>query len=242
MRGTRFLVPVAGLVLIASACGSSSAKADPAADLQVAKGAVLQKSDLPSTFDATPYDSSDDIPESAKLDFANCMNTKLSIFSDTPGEQKANSDTFDDNSSQSETEIQNEVDVYPKKSTVTDDYNLLTKDAAAGCLQKLFTTALQSAATQSTDTTDAGSAPTFGTVTMTKLTVSGVGDHVVGYRATVPITAEGQSVTEYLDLLAATKDRAIVTLTVSNGQTPYDQATELQLLGKSINRIGKQLS
>lgn len=169
-------------MLVASACGSSSAKADPAADLQVAKGAVLTKADLPASFDASPYNSSNSLPDSAKLDFANCMNTKLSIFSDSPGEQKVNSDDFDDSNSQGQTEIQNEVDVYPKKSTVNDDYNVLTKDAATGCLQKLFTTAIQAAQTQSTDTTDPGSGPTFGTVTVAKLNVSGVGDHVIGFR------------------------------------------------------------
>ncbi len=242
MRGFRLLTPLVGLVLVASACGSSSAKADPAADLQVAKGAVLTKADLPASFDASPYNSSNSLPDSAKLDFANCMNTKLSIFSDSPGEQKVNSDDFDDSNSQGQTEIQNEVDVYPKKSTVNDDYNVLTKDAATGCLQKLFTTAIQAAQTQSTDTTDPGSGPTFGTVTVAKLNVSGVGDHVIGFRATVPVSAQGQSETEYLDLLAATKDRAVVTLTASNAQTPYDQATETQLLNKVVNRIGKQLS
>jgi hypothetical protein len=238
IRGTRFLVPVLALLLATSACGSSAKKSDPAADLQVAKGAVLTKTDLPDGYDSSPYQSSDDLPASAKLDFANCMNTKESVFNDAPGEQKVNSDNFD----KENVEIQNEVEVYPKKGTVDDNYKLMTKDATPGCLSKLFQSAISAAQSQSTDTTEAGAGATFGTVTVTKLSVSGVGDHVVGFRASVPVTGNGQSETEYVDVVIATKDRAIVTLTATNSGEPFDQATETQLLGKVVGRIGKQLS
>jgi GAF domain-containing protein len=239
MRGLRFLAPVIGLVLVASACGGSSGKkSDPAADLQVAKAAVLTKTDLPAGFDSAPYDPGSDLPDAAKLEFANCMNTKLSLFGDQPGEQKANSDTF----TQDNIQIDNEVDVYTKKSTVNDSYNLMTKSEAPGCLQKLFTTALQTTLSQSTDTTDPSTAPQFGTVTVTKLDVSGAGDKVIGFRASVPVTAGGQSQTSYVDFLAATKDRAIITLTADNSGTPYDQASEVALLNKVAGRIGNQLS
>jgi len=235
-RGARFLVPVLGLLLATSACSSSAKKADPAADLQVAKGAVLTKADLPDGYDNTPYQSSDDLPASAKLEFANCMNTKESVFNDKPGEQKANSDNFDKDNVQ----IQNEVEVDPKKSTVDDGYKLMTKDATPGCLSKLFQAAISAAQSQSTDTTEAGSGSTFGTVTVTKLSVSGVGDRSVGFRASVPVSGNGQSETEYVDILFATKDRAVAILTATSSGSPFDEATETQLLGKVVGRIGSQ--
>jgi hypothetical protein len=233
MRGTRFLVPLFASALVASACGSSggSSKADPTADLAVAKGAVLTKADLPAGFDSTPYSSSDDLPDSAKLALANCLNTKVSLFNDQPGEQVAHSDDF----SQDNISISNEVDVYPKKSDVDPGYNALTNAKAPQCLSDLF-----KAAVTTPQTGDTTPPPTVGNITVTKLDVNS-GDRSVGYRATIPLTtADGQTGTIYTDLFAAQKGRAVVNLIAQNINQPYDNATETALLNKVVGRLGNQ--
>ncbi len=234
MRGTRFLVPFAGLVIIASACGSNAKKADPAADLSVAKGAVLAQADMPTGFEGSAHDPSGGPNDAAKLAFANCLNTKVDLFNDAPGEQKAYSPDF--SNSDTNVFIENEVDVYPKKSTVNDGYAVLTKSAAPNCVAQLVKGVITGASSATDQVTDVS------TSTQT-LPVSNTGDRAVGFRTTIHFTENGEAQSGFLDLIQAQKDRAVVTLTttVEGSDSPYDVATETQLVNKVVARLGNQV-
>src|SRR5437870_1846651 len=86
----RFSVVVVVSGLLVASCGSSSSKADPAADLAVAKAASLTAADLPG-YSAKPHKESGDLPASAKKNFADCLGVSATFFDDTPGQQEANS-------------------------------------------------------------------------------------------------------------------------------------------------------
>jgi hypothetical protein len=235
MRGTRFLVPLFALALVASACGGSSGKkADPAADLSVAKGAVLVKGDLPSGFDSSPHDPSGGPPDAAKLAFANCLNTKVDLFNDSPGEQKANSDDFSNTSTNAF--IENEVDVYPDKKTLNDGYAVLTKSNAPNCVAELVKSTIAAAGNDTNPVTNLQT-------TAQTLPVDKVGDRAIGFRATIHFIQGGQDQSGFLDLVQAQKGRAVVilTTTVESGDTPFDVATETQLVNKVITRLADQV-
>jgi hypothetical protein len=236
MRGSRFFVPVIALVVVASACSSSgsSKKSDPAADLTVAKGAVLTKADMPSGFDSSPHDASGGPPDAAKLAFANCLNTKVDLFTDAPGEQKAYSDDFSNTSTN--VFIENEVDVYPDKKTINDGYTVLTKSNAPNCVAELVKSTIAASGN--------GTNPITNLQTSAQtLPLDKVGDRAVGFRTTIHFTQAGQDQSGFLDLIQAQKDRAVVdlTTTVESGDSPYDVATEAQLVNKVIARIDDQV-
>jgi hypothetical protein len=235
MRGTRFFVPVIALVLVAAACGGgSSKKSDPAADLAVAKGAVLTKADMPSGFDSSPHDPSGGPSDAAKLAFSNCLNTKVDLFNDSPGEQKANSDDFSNTSTN--VFIGNEIDVYPDKKTINDGYSVLTKSDASNCMAELVKTTISGAGNGSDPVTTV-------TATTQTLPLDKVGDRAVGFRTTIHFTQGGQDLSGFLDLIQAQKGRAVVGLstTVEGGDTPFDVATEAQFVNKVITRIDDQV-
>jgi hypothetical protein len=235
MRGTRFFVPVIALVLVAAACGGgSSKKSDPAADLAVAKGAVLTKADMPSGFDSSPHDPSGGPPDAAKLAFANCLNTKVDLFTDSPGEQKANSDDFSNTTTNAF--IENEVDVYPDKKVINEGYEVLTKSNAANCVGELVKSTIAAAGNGSNPVTNLQT-------TAQTLPVDKVGDRAVGFRTTIHFTQGGQDQSGFLDLIQAQKGRALVilTTTVESGDTPFDVATETQLVNKVVTRLDDQV-
>src|SRR5437870_3778472 len=93
-RTGRVVALMSGVALVLSSCGSSAKKVDPAADLRVAKSAVLTAADVPSGFHGSPHTNSGDLPAAAKKGFAKCMKVDLTLFDDTPGAQKADSDDF----------------------------------------------------------------------------------------------------------------------------------------------------
>ncbi len=93
-RPFRSLVILLMSALLSGGCGGATKKVDPAADLALAKTAVLTAADLPG-YSEKPHQESSDIPDSVKNDFAKCLNVDATFFDDTPGAQKANSSDFE---------------------------------------------------------------------------------------------------------------------------------------------------
>ena len=96
---TKVLASALALATALSACGGGgSKKANPTADLAAARAAVLTKADLPG-YDSTPHEKSDDLPDSAKTAFNQCVKAEASPLDNVTGEQQADSDDFDKDNS-----------------------------------------------------------------------------------------------------------------------------------------------
>ncbi len=218
---------MAGLALALSSCGGSGKKVDPAADLRVAKGAVLTSADVPAGFKGTPHTNSNDLPASAKKSFADCMHVDLTLFDDTPGAQNADSDDF----KKGDDEIDSSVEIDPTKKDVDTGYEQMAQSQAPACIGQLFDGAFKSAA---------GSQPgvTFGKVKVTRTSLTGIGDRGFIFSATIPVTAASQSLTFYFDILLVQRDRAGVTVSAFQTNTPLDHDTELRLVRTVVDRIG----
>ncbi len=237
MRRLRYSwVPVFVLVVAACGGGSSSSKSsstttpptvNKAADLELAKGSVLTASDAPAGFSAKAHQESSDPPEPLKRDFANCVGTPVTIF-DSNG-QKANGPDF---ANENGDEISNSVEVDATKADVDKGYAALTSPKINDCLAKLFAALLKDSSTSG------GAGMTVGEVTVDSFPVDGVGDRGVGFRVTVPITANGQSVTVYVDVASVQRGRSVLTVTASGNGTPPSRDLEKQLLTKMSERMG----
>jgi hypothetical protein len=212
---------VAALVL--GACGGSTKKVDPAADLALAKAAALTAADLPSYF-AKPFQQSSDIPVSVKKNFAKCLNVAVTIFDDIPGAQKVHSPDFTKNSAS----VSSSVEIDPKTSDVDKGWNELTKPGIARCLERLFQAAVK---------LSAPSGVTFGATTVTKFDVA-VGSRSVGYAAKFSATSQRTAVVFYVDLVFVARDRAGIEVDASNVGQPFDRATEIALARTMYDRIG----
>ena len=68
-RGAKWFVLLVPVLAFAGGGGSSTKKVAPAADLALAKSAVLAQTDLPD-YTAAPHEKSSDLPAGAKSDFA----------------------------------------------------------------------------------------------------------------------------------------------------------------------------
>jgi hypothetical protein len=228
-NGRRLPAVLIVVALIALAgCGGKSHKADPAADLALAKQAVLTAADLPG-YKGTPHAPDDDIPAGVKKDFATCMGTSVSIFDDTPGAQKADSPDFSagvgDTLSVSDT-----VEIDPTKGDIDKVWDPISKPAAEPCLGKLFEAATTQGALDSPG------------VKLGKLKVDrfdvGVGDRSVGYAVVAPVSGPGSSIVLYIDVVFAARDRAGMDFSFSNVGTPFDRNLEKTLVQKVYDRVG----
>jgi hypothetical protein len=226
-RGIRSTSVAVTLVALITACGSSAKTSTPAQDLALAKGAVLTDTDAPLAYKAQPHQASADVPEQVKRDFATCMKTDATVF-DNAGKQNADGPDFTDEQGD---EIDNSVAVYGKKSELDKRYELMTKQQAEVCLGQLFDTLLKGSSAQN--------GATFGATSVGRFAVDGVGDRGLGFRATVPVTAEDRSGTEYADVLLAQRGRGGITL-VSSGGTAPDHAAEVALAKKMSDRLGQK--
>jgi hypothetical protein len=232
LRRVRSVVlPAFAIVVLVTACGGSSSKSDPAADLSLAKGAVLTATDAPAGYTASPHQSSADMPEPVKRDFANCVHADTTVFDTDKDSQNADGPDFKDNNGGS---IENSIEIAKAKSTIDKGVKTMQAANVSDCLGKLFDTAIKAEVQKDPN---AGTA-TFGTVTVAPLTVSGVGDRALAFRGTIPVSAAGQSTVFYFDVLLVQRGRAGITLSAFRTGTPPDQALETQLASKMVGRLG----
>jgi hypothetical protein len=216
------LVPLVAL----AGCGGSTKKVDPAADLAVAKAAVLTAADLPGYTDE-PHAKSDDLPDAQKKSFAACMGAPTTIFDDVPGAQKADSPDF---SKEPAAQVSNSVSIDPKKSDVEDRWKQLASSKAAPCFQKLFETVFKAGAEGAPNVT-------FGPMDVTKFD-PGVGDRSVGYSVTFSATSSGRNLKFFADVLFLPRDRAEIEIDFFNQDTPTSRSFETALAQKVYDRVG----
>ena len=216
-------------LLGAAACGSSAKKVDPAADLATAKSAVLTAADLPG-YTGAVHQKSDDLPAAQKKDFATCMGVATTIFDDTPGAQKADSEDFSKGTND-EYQVSNSVEIDPKKSEIESTWKAISDPRAAGCLQKLF---------QALFTSGAAGNPNakFAAAKVVKFDPK-VGDRSIGYAVTFSASDGTHAPVAFFgDVLFMPRDRAGMELQFFQIGSAPDRALETALAQKVYDRVG----
>jgi hypothetical protein len=226
LRLPAVLIVVALMAL--AGCGGKSHKVDPAADLALAKRAVLTAADLPG-YTAKPHTPDDDIPAAAKKEFASCMGTTTSIFDDTPGAQNADSPDFD-GASATGLSVSNSIEIDPKKSDIDKGWDQISKPSVETCLGKLFDAAFKQGSLNEPGVT-------VGAFKVERYDV-GIGDRSVGYEAVVPVSGQGRTAVVYLDLVFVARDRAGMDFSFTDVGKSFDRTLEKTLAQKVYDRVG----
>jgi hypothetical protein len=215
---------VLGLAFAASGCGGGGSKhADPAADLALAKSAVLTPQDLPG-FAAAPRPKGKDVPAQAKRDFARCLKTDVTFVDHAPTAQEADSLNF----TRLQAQVFSRVSIEPSAADIDAHWKVDTEAGIERCLEALYRTALKPKTPNSI---------TVGLARVARFDV-GIGDRSVGFTVSVPVTVNKIDPDVYVDLLLIARGRAGVEIEAEDVGTPFDRRTELDLARRVYDRIG----
>ena len=107
-----------------------------------------------------------------------------------------------------------------------------TQPEAPACIATFVNTAIKS--TASGPGVPAG--VTFGNAEVEQLDLPGLNTDGVAYRATMPVTAEGQTIDFFLDIVLALKGRTGISMTFVGFQTPFTTDFETSLINTIIDR------
>jgi hypothetical protein len=239
---------VAGAVLLLGACGgtstsSSSTTIDPrnptqvATDRAAAASTVLKVDDFPAGWTAQANaDSTARSAEqrSAEAQFAECADVDPSVIGggDT-SPTRAKSDEFSDGSDH---QVDNSATVVATIELGRQQLDSIRKPAVPGCLATFVNRAIQSALKNPNPGQAPASDVTFGEAKVVTLDLSGLHAPSVGYRATVPVRIGDRSADVTLDLVLALTGRTGISMTFTSFGAPLDNALEVGLTNKVIDR------
>ena len=252
-RGTHWSSVVITLVaaLLVSACGSSSKSSSTsssstsssssssgrtaeelAADQQTAQTIVLKIDDFPSGWKAKARPpSTADTPEAkaATKKFADCLGVDPALVDDNdPTEAKARSDKF----TNGDQEVDSTATVPANTDHKDEILGAFRKSEAVGCFEDFINEAFKSSLSSSS----LPPGTQIGKISVTSGDITGVHGEVINFQATIPITAQGQSITFFSDTLFVLKGRATFDFTFDNVNAPFPADLAAQLANTSIDR------
>jgi hypothetical protein len=231
----RRLVMLAAAALALTACGGAADTADTesaapqatattaaattttavnvAADKAKARALVFTRSDLPAGWKATPHQ---DDPTDKKFDaqLAACLGRPSPTTYLTAG---ANSQDF----TSGDAEVSSEALLVKTVADFNADVDAVKGPKFIPCVKRVLTSSLQQLA-----------GPSVRSVAVAPLPVDSDLEFSAGFRATVKLQVQGQTVTVYQDGILLGKERIELTASFSDVQQPPDPALEKALVAK----------
>jgi hypothetical protein len=210
--------------LLVVACGSSSkpastgTTANTSADRSRAQSLVLSESDYPAGWTTTPA-STDKSDSAAEQKLTACAGgsskEEQSVTVDGPDATKDNA------------QVSSSATIVKTDAAFKKDVDALNSSKLQSCMRDVVTGLVQS----SMDADESGAK--VGNVAIAPLSTPTFGAVTKAFRFTIPVNANGDTTTVYVDFVAFGKDRAEVTLSIANVGEPLDSATEQSLLQKA---------
>jgi hypothetical protein len=225
------LVVLCAVMIVLVGCGSSkkssstssgSASSSSSTGDKVKAGDInLKADDFPSDWTSTPSNSATSSATDKNLYSCSGLpdpatNTTAAVSS--PDFAKG---TF--------TQASSEVRFAKSKDVANKVLDAFKSDKFQSCLQQTIDAQIKVQASS-------GGA-TVGASKIESLAAPSGTDAAAAFRMTTPITAFGQTITFYIDFAVLQKGRAVVTLSVSNGNSPFDSALKGELTAKLISRM-----
>ena len=216
-----------------SASSSSSRTAEElAADQQTAQSMVLKIGDFPSGWKAKARPpSTADTPEAkaAVKTFADCLGVDPALVDDNdPTEAKARSDKFVNG----DQEVDSTATVPATVEHKDEILGAFRKPEAVGCFENFINAAFKSSLSSSS----LPPGTQIGDISVSAGDISGVHGDAINFQATIPITAQGQSINFFSDTLFVLKGRATFDFTFDNVNAPFPADLATQLANTSIDR------
>lgn len=200
-----------------TAAATTTTAVDAVADKAKARTLVLAPSDLPSGWKATPHQ---DDPSDQALDdeLAACVGRPSQS---TYATASANSPDF----SKGDAEVSSEVQIVKTAADFDADVAATRSSKFMSCLKRLGTKVLQQ------------TGATVRSVSVAPLPVASHGEFSAGFRATIRLEAQGQTVTLYSDDILLGKDRIELTATFFDVERPPQAALENAVVDKLAAKL-----
>jgi hypothetical protein len=199
LHRTRVLVlaaPLALLVALAAPAAAGESKSDKA----ILKAGVITKADVPAEWTSKKATSSD----RAYKGIAECKQIKTAVDNAKKKVPRTQSRSFEQPGSRGTTSAEDTVYVFKDENAATDFLANYQTNAAVTCFEK---------GVEKVTSSQAGAGqPTVSPIT----DLQGVGDDAVGYEIALDLTANGQTGTLYIDLIAVRVGRTFLGFNFSN--------------------------
>jgi hypothetical protein len=206
---------------------------DVAADKAAAAAAALKLSDLPAGWTSTPAQTAGS--DAINTQLAQCMGVSAADLN-TQGPTDYSTPDFADPGGTNT--ISGSVGYTPSKANAQRTFAIYADAKAPACLSSTIKTVFDEQIRHPSKT--ASSLPlgvTVGTPSTAKVTFPVTGDQTVAYRITLPVNAQGLTLSVYIDFVIATKGRARVEGDFENVGTPLATAQEQHYMGLVVDRL-----
>ena len=180
---------------------------------------MLVAGDFPRGWTSTPPEPPTEENEAASVELAECVGTS----GDDAKSAEVEGDEFKMGNN---LEVNSEASIVEDEDDYRRDVSAIKGPKLQPCVRDIFTTRLAEAL--GTPLTSAE---------IESLEVPTHGDVTVGLRMTVGLTAEGQPLTLFMDVVLMGRDRAEVTATFISVNQPFDKALQTSL----IDALGERL-
>ena len=235
------------VLLVAGACGgndddndtapettSTTAEAperDLEADRELASGALLQLSDLPTGWEATPAEDDDDADDDQAFteQFAACTGIDEKDWFGAEDDDDASADAPDFENAEDQT-VAHSVSVSEDAATAERGFGVLQLDATPGCLTEAFGEMIRAAAAEEDDFN-------VGEISVNEMTFPDLAERTVAFRATVPVATQGLQIELYLDMVFSQAGRMTSIMMTQGVIEPFDPALAEQLATTAAERL-----
>ena len=210
-RAICLVVVSASAVILVTGCGSSSTHTtNPAADQRIATDAQLKLSDFPSGWEQKGN------TEESKNE-TGCEGVAAAQASATA---KKTSPDFEHSNELAESSAY----MYSDMSGATQAFSQLSSQSTRTCLADALVKGVTSEAT-------------IGKITSGQVSIPPLGDERAAARVAIPASAEGKTVTAYLEPVFVRTGRAVATLMLLNFATPFDTTLRDKLATTVVDRL-----
>lgn len=206
---------------------------DLEADRGLASGALLQLSDLPTGWEATPDDDDDDDDGEAFAEqFAECTGIDEEEWFGAQGDDEgASVDSPDFENADDET-VAHTVSVAEDAARAERAFGVLQLDATPGCLTEAFGEMIREAAAEEPQEDFS-----IGEITVNEMSFPALAERTAAFRATVPVAAQGLEVELYLDMIFSQAGRMTSVLMTQGVLQPFDPALAEELATIAAERL-----
>jgi hypothetical protein len=193
---------------------------------------VLRINDFPTGWSTSPDDSDNSDSKKQDAELAHCLNVPLGEISGPAGKDEAEVDTPDFNAPGGNPSTSEDVSISTTHEE-TQEMNVLSQSSASGCLSTYLNELLKMELSSDKSTKGV----TVGHLTVGNVSFPTLGDQTVAFRASVPISGEGISISVYVDPIFMRLGNASVAMFYVSEGSPFDPAMEVSTARKAMKKL-----
>jgi hypothetical protein len=242
----RRLLAVGLSVLVLSSCGGGDDGAEDTAsptaevrpgleeDKAAAQAALLTLADFPSGWSEVPAEDEPD-DEDVNRQMAACVGSEGDSLIEVGGAEASTGDFSDP---EENVTISEDVGIAATEDEAAAALTALDEPGVTACFQDVFrgfiSDLIENPETPEDSLPEGAS---VGEVTFGRLNVAPVGDQVVAYRVTMPISIDSLSIDIYLDIVIARQGRSMANLLFESTFDPYPTEELDRIVALAVGRL-----